>query len=41
MKVIVNDEDVAAFKEMQEMGVELEIRRVPTTPVEDIDKLFS
>lgn len=39
--VAVDDEDVAAFKEMQEMGVELEIRRVPTTSVEDINKLFS
>lgn len=27
--VAVNDEDVAAFKELQELGVELEIRRVP------------
>ena len=39
--VAVNDEDVAAFKELQERGVELEIRRVPSTPVEDINKLFS
>lgn len=39
--VAVNDEDVAAFKKMQELGVELEIRRVPTTPVEDTGKLFS
>jgi len=37
----VNDEDVAAFKELQELGVELEIRRVPSTPVEDTSKLFS
>ena len=39
--VAVNDEDVAAFKELQELGVELEIRRVPITPVEDTSKLFS
>ena len=39
--VAVNDEDVAAFKELQERGVELEIRRVPSTPVEDVNKLFS
>ena len=36
-----NDEDVAAFKVLQELGVELEIRRVPSTPVEDTRKLFS
>ena len=35
--VAVNDEDVAAFKEL----LELEIRRVPSTPVEDTSKLFS
>lgn len=39
--VAVNDEDVAAFKKLQELGVELEIRRVPTTLVEDSRKLFS
>ena len=39
--VAVDDADVAAFKELQELGVELEIRRVPSTPVEDISKLFS
>ena len=39
--VAVDDEDVAAFRELQERGVELEIRRVPTTPVEDVSKLFS
>lgn len=39
--VAVNDEDVAAFKKMQDLGVELEIRRVPTTPVESTSKLFS
>ncbi len=39
--VAVDDADVAAFKELQELGVELEIRRVPSTPAEDINKLFS
>ncbi|WP_085829758.1 PTS N-acetylgalactosamine transporter subunit IIB [Collinsella vaginalis] len=39
--VAVDDADVAAFRELQEMGVELEIRRVPSTPVEDTDKLFA
>ena len=36
----VDDADVAAFKELQDLGVELEIRRVPSTPAEDINKLF-
>ena len=39
--VAVDDADVAAFRELQEMGVELEIRRVPSTPVEDAGKLFA
>lgn len=39
--VAVNDEDVAAFKELQDLGVELQIQRVPTTPVESTSKLFS
>lgn len=39
--VAVNDADVQAFREIQEGGAELEIRRVPTTPVEDTDKLFA
>ncbi len=38
--VAVDDEDVAAFKKLQDLGVELFIQRVPTTKVEDIDKLF-
>ena len=38
--VAVDDRDVAAFRELQDLGVTLEIRRVPTTPVEDINKLF-
>ncbi|AEB06523.1 PTS system, mannose/fructose/sorbose family, IIB subunit [Coriobacterium glomerans PW2] len=39
--VAVDDDDVAAFKKMQELGVELEIRRVPSTSVEDTNKLFA
>lgn len=38
--VAVDDDDVAAFKKLQELGVELEIKRVPDTPAESIDKLF-
>ena len=38
--VAVNDDDVAAFKKMQDLGVELEIRRVPDIASEDINKLF-
>ena len=38
--VAVDDADVAAFKELQDLGVEIEIRRVPSTPAEDINKLF-
>ncbi|MGI6109249.1 MAG: PTS galactosamine transporter subunit IIB [Eubacteriaceae bacterium] len=39
--VAVDDEDVAAFKKLQEEGVELQIQRVPTTAKEDVNKLFS
>lgn len=39
--VAVDDADVAAFKELREKGVELEIRRVPSTPIEDLNKLFA
>ncbi|BAD40234.1 PTS galactosamine transporter subunit IIB [Symbiobacterium thermophilum] len=38
--VAVDDADVAAFRRLQELGVELEIQRVPSTPPEDIAKLF-
>lgn len=38
--VAVDDDDIAACTELQESGVELEIRRVPTTAAEDISKLF-
>ena len=38
--VAVDDTDVAAFCELRDMGVELEIRRVPTAEPEDVSKLF-
>ena len=38
--VAVNDADVAAFKKLMDLGVELEIKRVPDTPAENIEKLF-
>lgn len=38
--VAVDDNDVAAFKRLQELGVELEIRRVPQEGAENISKLF-
>lgn len=38
--VAVDDNDVAAFKRLQELGVELEIRRVPQENAENISKLF-
>ena len=38
--VAVDDKDVVAFKKLQELGVELEIRRVPDIAAEDVNKLF-
>lgn len=38
--IAVDDDDVAAFKKLKELGVELEIQRVPTTAIEPLDKLF-
>ena len=38
--VAVNDEDVAAFRALQDAGVELSIQCVPSTPVEPTSKLF-
>lgn len=38
--VCVDDSDVAAFKRLRELGVELEIRKVPQEPAEDVEKLF-
>ena len=39
--VAVDDDDVACFKKLQELGVELEIKRVPDTPAERISKFVS
>ena len=39
--VAVDDTDVATFHKLQKLGVELEIRRVPSIPSEDTSKLFS
>ncbi|GBG96321.1 PTS N-acetylgalactosamine transporter subunit IIB [Lactococcus termiticola] len=41
MVIAVDDDDVATFKKLLDLGVELEIQRVPTTPVEPLDKLFN
>ncbi len=38
--VAVDDDDVAAFKRLQELGVELEIRKVPSESAENLGKLF-
>lgn len=38
--VAVNDADVASFRRLQELGVELEIRKVPQESSEDVSKLF-
>lgn len=38
--VAVDDADVAAFRRLQELGVELEIKKVPQDSPEDINKLF-
>ncbi len=39
--VAVDDEDVEAFKKLRDLGVELEIRKVPSENSEDVSKLFS
>lgn len=39
--VAVDDADVEAFRKLQELGVELEIRRVPDIAAEDTSKLFA
>ncbi len=39
--VAVNDDDVETFRKLQDLGVELEIRRVPTEGAESLDKLFT
>ena len=38
--VAVDDKDVEAFKKLQEHGVELEIKRVPTEKTESLERLF-
>lgn len=38
--VAVDDDDVAAFRKLQDLGVELEIRRVPQESADRLDKLF-
>ena len=38
--VAVDDKDVKSFRKLRELGVELEIRRVPTENAENIEKLF-
>lgn len=38
--VAVDDADVEAFKKLKELGVELEIQRVPDIAPENIDKLW-
>jgi PTS system N-acetylgalactosamine-specific IIB component len=39
--VAVDDTDVQAFKELMDLGVELEIRKVPSERSEKISKLFN
>ena len=38
--VSVDDADVEAFRKLRELGVELEIQKVPGEPKENIEKLF-
>lgn len=38
--VAVDDADVEAFRKLRELGVELEIQKVPTEAKEDPEKLF-
>lgn len=38
--VAVDDADIAAFKQLEERGVKLEIQRVPSTGIEDSSKLY-
>lgn len=38
--VCVDDNDVDAFKKLKALGVELEIRRVPSESAESVDELF-
>lgn len=38
--IAVDDLDVETFRKLQQLGVELEIRRVPDFSAEDVNKLF-
>ncbi len=38
--VAVDDVDVAAFKELRDLGIELEVQRVPSASIEDSSVLF-
>jgi len=38
--VSLNDEEVETFRKLRELGVELEIRRVPSEAAEDVEKIF-
>ena len=38
--VAVDDKDVEAFKKLRDLGVEIEIRKVPSMAAEDTSKLF-
>lgn len=38
--VAVDDDDVAAFRKLKDLGVALEIQRTPNTPKEDPKKIF-
>ena len=39
--VAVDDEDVAALKELQELSIELEIRFLPNSDPDPIDNLYN
>lgn len=39
--VAVNDDDVEAFKKLRDLGVELEIRRVPNERPDNVEKIFN
>ena len=38
--IAVDDQDVAVFARLRELGVEIELRRVPAETAEDVEKLF-
>lgn len=40
MSVAMDDKDIQCFKQMHDQGIELEIRRLPSTPEEDVNVLF-